>query len=75
MAPISSFTWVLGLVALGARRTAADCLSFGMDFQDGGSYFQNNASTDPFTFVSQFEGKLIHSVAFRMLLTRCRLQQ
>ena len=32
------------------------CESFGMDFQDQGSYFQNNQSVDPFTFVSQFKG-------------------
>lgn len=32
------------------------CKSFGVDFQDGGSYFQNVNSTDPFTFVSKFEG-------------------
>lgn len=32
------------------------CESFGVDFQDGGSYFQNISSTDPFTFVSIFEG-------------------
>ncbi|KAF2103703.1 hypothetical protein NA57DRAFT_18329, partial [Rhizodiscina lignyota] len=43
--------------ALFAQRAVADCVSFGMDFQDGGSYFQNSLSTDPFTFVSQFEGK------------------
>lgn len=48
-----------GLVAIAAQRVAADCSSFGVDFQDGGVYFQNSLSTDPFTFVSQFEGKLI----------------
>jgi hypothetical protein len=33
------------------------CDSFGVDFQDGGSYFQNISSSDPFTFVSIFEGQ------------------
>lgn len=32
------------------------CKSFGIDFQDEGSYFQNISSHDPFTFVSTFEG-------------------
>ncbi len=32
------------------------CVSFGVDFQSGDSYFQNSLSTDPFTFVSRFEG-------------------
>ncbi|KAF2137676.1 uncharacterized protein K452DRAFT_301847 [Aplosporella prunicola CBS 121167] len=32
------------------------CRSYGMDFQNGQSYFQNSLSTDPFTFVQQFEG-------------------
>ncbi|GAB7340216.1 hypothetical protein MBLNU457_6682t1 [Dothideomycetes sp. NU457] len=32
------------------------CESYGIDFQDGGSYFQNISSMDPFTFVSVFEG-------------------
>jgi len=37
----------------------ADCESYGIDFQNGGSYFQNISSTDPFTFVSIFEGTLL----------------
>lgn len=48
----------LGLMALGVRTVLADfptCLSFGVDFQNGGSYFQNSLSSDNFTFVSQFE--------------------
>ncbi|KAM0716460.1 hypothetical protein Q7P37_007905 [Cladosporium fusiforme] len=32
------------------------CKSYGIDFQDKGSYFQNISSTEPFTFVSTFEG-------------------
>ncbi|OCL13893.1 hypothetical protein AOQ84DRAFT_411292 [Glonium stellatum] len=56
MSPLASLTCRLGLLALLARRSLADCISFGMDFQSGGSYFQNINSTDPFTFVSEFEG-------------------
>lgn len=32
------------------------CKSYGIDFQDDGSYFQNKSSTDSFSFVSTFEG-------------------
>ena len=32
------------------------CISFGKDFQDQGSYFQNSQSDDDFTFVQEFEG-------------------
>jgi hypothetical protein len=34
----------------------ADCQSYGYDFVDGGSYFQNISSSDDFTFITQFEG-------------------
>jgi len=33
-----------------------DCESFGVDFQSGGTYFQNVESTDPFTAVQEFTG-------------------
>lgn len=33
------------------------CQTFGIDYQDGGSYFINQNSTEQFTAVSQFEGK------------------
>ncbi|KAF2812432.1 uncharacterized protein BDZ99DRAFT_383484 [Mytilinidion resinicola] len=56
MHSLSTFACRIGLLALTARSALADCVSFGMDFQDGGSYFQNSLSSDPFTFVSQFEG-------------------
>lgn len=63
------------LAASFARRAVADCVSYGMDFQDGGSYFQNNASTDPFTFVSQYEGESRGCTGLGMLLTWSRLQE
>lgn len=36
---------------------AQTCESFGVDFVDQGTYFQNSLSTDNFTFVSRFEGQ------------------
>lgn len=56
MAPISRVASALSLATFGARSVLADCISYGMDFQNGGSYFQNSLSNDDFTFVSQFEG-------------------
>jgi hypothetical protein len=35
---------------------AAECLSFGVDFVDGGSYFINTGSPDLFNFTSFFRG-------------------
>lgn len=32
------------------------CESYGIDFQNGGTYFQNSLSTDPFTALQDFEG-------------------
>ncbi|KAF2471864.1 uncharacterized protein BDR25DRAFT_303248 [Lindgomyces ingoldianus] len=47
----------IGLIALSVRTVLAQtCVSYGMDFQNGGSYFQNSLSNDNFTFVSQFGG-------------------
>lgn len=40
------------------------CESYGIDFQSGGSYFQNASSTAPFTFVSVFEG-ILYNLAYR----------
>lgn len=34
----------------------ADCASYGIDFQNGGSYFINSADTSNFTSVTQFTG-------------------
>lgn len=46
----------LGLLARVTLTQDNPCITFGVDFQDGGSYFQNSLSTSPFTFVQEFEG-------------------
>lgn len=55
----ASSAFALGLYALQASAGAAPayptCESYGVDFQSGGTYFQNISSTDDFTFVSMFE--------------------
>lgn len=65
---LRSFTKVAAL-ALAAKYVAADCVSYGVDFQDGGVYFQNSLSTDPFTFVSQYEGKFQINLFPKSVLT------
>ena len=34
------------------------CKSYGIDFQHEGAYFQDGNSSEPFTFVSEFEGRI-----------------
>jgi hypothetical protein len=45
------------------------CVAFGVDFQDGGSYFQNILSTADFTFVSEYEG--LYLTHFRPSVEQC----
>ena len=54
---IGSKLLLLGLLARVTLTQDNPCITFGVDFQDGGSYFQNSLSTDPFTFVQEFEGE------------------
>jgi hypothetical protein len=46
----------LGLLARTSFAQDNPCKSFGVDFVDGESYFQNSLAQEPFTFVSKFEG-------------------
>ncbi len=59
MALYRTFAGVAIAAVIFARAASAEetCISFGMDFQNGGSYFQNSLSQESFTFVSQFERK------------------
>jgi hypothetical protein len=47
----------LGLLARVTFAQDNPCITFGVDFQNGGSYFQNSLSTAPFTFAQEFEGE------------------
>jgi hypothetical protein len=47
---------LLGLLAQISFAQDPLCKSFGVDFEDQGSYFQNSLAQEPFTFVSKFEG-------------------
>lgn len=55
---------VYGTVGAGANASYASCpdpdavcKSYGVDFHNGGSYFQDVSSTDDFTFATVFAGK------------------
>ncbi|KAF2159303.1 hypothetical protein M409DRAFT_60889 [Zasmidium cellare ATCC 36951] len=53
----SLITFAVALASFSSFASAADtCKSFGVDFQEGGVYFQNNASSDPFTAFQYFSG-------------------
>lgn len=62
MLPRASSALAIGLLTLHVSGSAGEttyptCESFGVDFQSGGTYFQNISSTDDFTFTSMFESK------------------
>lgn len=46
----------LSFVQICLGQECGDCQSYGIDFLNGGSYFQNSDSTDPFTALQEFEG-------------------
>ncbi|KAK7183594.1 hypothetical protein DPSP01_010429 [Paraphaeosphaeria sporulosa] len=60
MTRILRLATALGFATLQSRQDSetgpALCHSYGMDFQSGGTYFQNSLSSDNLTFVEQFEG-------------------
>jgi hypothetical protein len=62
MRTISALASSVGCLAMLSTTVLADCAAYGMDFQDGGSYFQNSNSPDPFTFVSEFNGMLQENI-------------
>ncbi|KAK0879414.1 hypothetical protein LTR87_006796 [Friedmanniomyces endolithicus] len=47
---------ITSLLTIAGSAFAQSCESFGDDFQNGGSYFQNSLSSDPFTALQEFEG-------------------
>ncbi|KAK4498928.1 hypothetical protein PRZ48_009438 [Zasmidium cellare] len=54
----SLFTFAVALASVSSFgfASANTCKSFGVDFQNGGTYFQNNGSSDPFTAFQYFTG-------------------
>jgi hypothetical protein len=49
---------------------AFECLSYGVDYVDGGGpYCVNTASSDPFSFSSYFEGTLGHQCPTNALIS------
>lgn len=52
----TSFYTGLAAISLGSGLASAQCQVYGIDFQSGGSYFQNSELTDPFTLVQEFSG-------------------
>jgi hypothetical protein len=75
MSSVSYLATTLGLLTLGVRKVLSQdtslpvCVAYGMDFQNGGSYFQNILSPENFGFVSQYEGMCILLIIMVMLDT------
>jgi hypothetical protein len=75
MSLVSYLATTLGLLTLGARNVLSQdtslpvCVAYGMDFQNGGSYFQNSLSSENFGFVSQYDGMCILLTIMVMLDT------
>lgn len=55
LAILGLFT-LLAPISVSADDTPNPCVVDGVDFQDQGTYFQNSASTDLFSFVQVFKG-------------------
>lgn len=71
MARFPPFALAVGLLARYAESTSTECVSYGMDFQNGGSYFQNSLSSDDFTFVSRFDGTYAVGTKFAQVTESC----
>ncbi|KAB8292932.1 hypothetical protein EYC80_007297 [Monilinia laxa] len=56
LSPISHVLYTFAILASIFTYAEADCASYGIDFQNGASYFINNLDTSSFTAVTQFVG-------------------
>jgi hypothetical protein len=56
MFPKASYLFLAFQVAFAQDITDNPCKTFGVNYVDGGSYYQNINSTEPFSFVSYYEG-------------------
>jgi hypothetical protein len=65
----------VALLGLFARAILADdCNSFGVDFTDGGNFFQNVLSTAPFGFVQEFSGACQQDMSQNLLVDPTGIQ-
>ncbi len=55
----ANFRWLLGLVALVALclGVQADCVSYGVDYSNGGAYYIDGSSNQYFSFITVFQGR------------------
>lgn len=53
-----------------AQCCGADCVTYGVDYQDGGEYDIDGTSGDSFSFISQFSGKQQPKSAMSLVLTK-----
>lgn len=53
------FVFLVCILVSFARYASAQCESYGLDFVNGGSYFIDNTLATNFTFLSEFDGKVL----------------
>lgn len=51
-----STSLLFAAASIGSRFASAQCEVYGIDIQNGGTYFENSQLTVPFTLVQEFSG-------------------
>ena len=58
-----TFRSLFALAAVFSAKALADCISYGVDYANGGSYYIDASSNQYFTFQTVFQGKIWDLVA------------
>jgi hypothetical protein len=53
---MAAFRSLIALLALVAVRVSAQCVSYGIDYANGGEYYIDASSNQYFSFVTVFQG-------------------
>jgi hypothetical protein len=53
---MAAFRSLFALLALLSVKVLADCVSYGIDYANGGSYYIDASSSQYFTFITVFQG-------------------
>jgi len=54
-----TFRSLFALAAVFSAKALADCISYGVDYANGGSYYIDSSSNQYFTFQTVFQGKTV----------------
>lgn len=56
---MAAFRSLFALLALLSVKVLADCVSYGIDYANGGAYYIDASSSQYFTFITVFQGEKI----------------